>query len=286
MTYMIDQNTSIHSVDLNVINLDLMTSYYTEKIGLSVLEQSDNYASLGIKEENLVLLNLIKIDSDETPTKKGGLFHTAFLLPSRKDLGNVLYALLKKELAIEGASDHGYSEALYLTDPEGNGIEIYWDKPMEEWDILEDGTIKGITAEMDADGVLASRDDQLVTLFPKGTRLGHVHLSVINLQDSQAFYTEIVGMQLKYVFGSQARFIAAGEYHHHIGMNTWLGNDLAVRNQYDRGLTRFTLSVTTTEELKAFRQHLNAHNVKVIDETETFITITDPNGIHVTVTTS
>ncbi|WP_423188743.1 VOC family protein [Alkalibacterium sp. f15] len=286
MAFIINKNLSVHSVDLNVEKLEEMTTYYREIIGLSVLEESDNYASLGVKTDNRVLLNLIEVDAGDSRTKKAGLFHTAFIVPTRRDLGNILYALLKKDIPIEGASDHGYSEAIYLRDPEGNGIEIYRDKLKEEWDISENGMIKGITAEIDADGVLASRNDQLTDTLPAGTRIGHVHLAVADLEDSQYFYIETLGMQLKYEFGSQARFIAAGDYHHHIGLNTWLGTDLPKRNQFDLGLTRFTLSVPTSEELTALTEHLSAQGLAIDDEAETFITITDPNGIHVTVTTS
>ncbi|MER2064011.1 MAG: VOC family protein, partial [Alkalibacterium sp.] len=119
----IDKKLDIHSVDLNVKNLKEMTRYYEEKIGLDILEETNSYVSLGVKAEKHVLMNLIEIEDDEPQTKKAGLFHTAFLLPTRKDLGNVLFALLSKDIPVEGASDHGYSEAIYLTDPEGNGIE-------------------------------------------------------------------------------------------------------------------------------------------------------------------
>lgn len=281
-----DDQLTIFSVDLNVKDLKKMTDFYKDVIGLVVLADSDNYASLGIEADDQVLINLIKTDAEPSQRKKAGLFHTAFLVPQRKDLGNILFSLLKKEVPIEGASDHGYSEALYLTDPEGNGIEIYRDKPREDWDILENGMIKGITAEIDADGVIASRDDARIDAMPDGTVIGHVHLSVADLEQSQHFYIDRLGMQLKYEFGSQARFIAAGGYHHHIGLNTWLGRDIEKRDQFDLGLTRFTLSVTSSEELAALKEQLIKENITIDDEAETFITVTDPNGIRVTVTTS
>ncbi|MFO8070081.1 MAG: VOC family protein [Alkalibacterium sp.] len=286
MAFILNKNLSVHSVDLNVKNLEEMMIYYRETIGLSILEESDNYASFGVEADNQILLNLIKTDAYVSQSKKAGLFHTAFLVPERKDLGNILFALLKKEVPIEGAADHGYSEAVYLTDPEGNGIEIYRDKPKEDWDILENGMIKGITAEIDIDGVLASREDQLVDILPAGTCIGHVHLSVTDLNDSQRFYIDILGMQLKYEFGSQARFIASGEYHHHVGLNTWLGTDIEKRDPYDLGLTRFTLGVKSPKELYELKEYLSTRNVDIDDEAETFVTITDPSGIRVTVTTS
>lgn len=285
-TFKIDHDLDIHSVDLNVSDLKVMTDYYTENIGLDVLDESNNYASLGIKADDQVLINLIKTEKQDSQAKKAGLFHTAFLVPARKDLGNVLYALLKNEVPVEGASDHGYSEAIYLTDPEGNGIEIYRDKPRTEWDIGEDGTIRGVTEQMDADGVLASRSEVLVDKMPTGTKIGHVHLSVRDLEESQVFYIDVIGMQLKYEFGSQARFIAAADYHHHIGLNTWLGSGIPKRDTYDTGLRRFTLSVSQAEELEKAKEHIISQGISVEDAGDTFFTVQDPNGIRVTLTTS
>jgi len=282
----VDKKLAIHSVDLNVKNLNGMTRYYADKIGLDILEESNNYVSLGIKADGQVLVNLIRTEKQEQQTRKAGLFHTAFLVPTRKDLGNILFALLKKDVPVEGASDHGYSEAIYLTDPEGNGIEIYRDKPKTEWDIADDGTIKGVTEQMDAEGVIASRDDKRVEKMPAGTKIGHVHLSVSDLEASQAFYIDGLGMSLKYEFGRQARFIAAAEYHHHIGLNTWLGAKIPQRERYDSGLTRFTLSVSTEDELERIKEHVSSKNLTIEDSGSTFFTLTDPNGIRVTVTTS
>lgn len=284
--FKIDKELVIHSVDLNVSDLKGMTHYYSEKIGLDILDESNNYVSLGVKADEQVLVNLIRTEKQEPKARKAGLFHTAFLVPTRKDLGNVLFALLKKDVPVEGASDHGYSEAIYLTDPEGNGIEIYRDKPQSEWDISDDGTIRGVTEQMDADGVIASRDDRLVEKMPAGTLIGHVHLSVSDLGESQAFYIDDLGMSLKYEFGSQARFIAAADYHHHIGLNTWMGAGIPKREQYDAGLTRFTLSVSSSDELERTKEHILSHNLPIEDAGETFFTLTDPNGIRVTVTTS
>ncbi|SFC15715.1 catechol 2,3-dioxygenase [Alkalibacterium subtropicum] len=284
--FAIDKNLSIHSVDLNVEDLEKMTTYYKDKIGLSILEQSANQTALGTENGKQVLINLIKTDTKASPMRKAGLFHTAFLVPTRRDLGNVLFGLLKKEVPVEGASDHGYSEAIYLTDPEGNGIEIYRDKPQTAWDIEEDGTIRGVTEQMDAEGVLASRTEELVDKMPEGTKIGHVHLSVSDLKKSQAFYIDGLGMQLKYEFGSQARFIAAADYHHHLGLNTWLGVNIPEREQYDIGLTRFTLALSSAVELEKTKEHFNAEEISIKDSGENFVTVVDPNGIRVTLITA
>lgn len=173
--FQLHEQTQIGKVVLKVANLEKMIAFYTQVIGLSLIEKNQQTARLGTTEK--ILLELIKVENPLPLTRKTGLFHVAFLLPTRKDLGNTLIHYLQSNAPIDGASDHGYSEALYLTDPEGNGIEVYRDKPKSEWDIREDGEIVGITKEMDAEGVVAAADSQQSS-FPTGTIVGHVHLKV------------------------------------------------------------------------------------------------------------
>ncbi|MER2064247.1 MAG: VOC family protein, partial [Alkalibacterium sp.] len=142
------------------------------------------------------------------------------------------------------------------------------------------------TEQMDAEGVIGSRDDQLVEKMPAGTKIGHVHLSVSDLEESKDFYIDVLGMSLKYEFGSQARFIAAADYHHHIGLNTWLGVNIPKRERYNAGLTRFTLSVSSHDELVKVKEHVLSKGLEIDDSGETFFTLTDPNGIRITVTAS
>lgn len=278
----INKQMEIGYAELNVSNLDKMTRYYTDTVGLSLVDQSDMQSQLGIAESGKVLLKLNETPDHDTGEGKAGLFHTAFLLPERKDLGNILYNLLKNEVAIAGASDHGYSEALYLQDPEGNGIEIYRDKPREEWVVNDDGTIPGVTEQMDAHGVLDSRDETPSPLFPEGTTVGHMHLSVSDLKESEQFYVDTLGMNLKYEYGSQARFIAAGDYHHHIGMNTWAGAGLPKRQPDDMGLRLFTLVLPDQIDIDKLADHLSEVGYP-FDRVQDSLSITDPNGIMVKV---
>lgn len=278
----INNQMELGYAELNVSNLEEVTRYYTDTVGLSLIEKTELRSKLGIKESGNVLLILNKTSSQDSGEGKAGLFHTAFLLPERKDLGNTLFNLLKNEVAVAGASDHGYSEALYLQDPEGNGIEIYWDKPKEEWVINEDGTIPGVTEQMDAHGVLDSRDEKASPLFPVGTRVGHMHLSVSNLKESEQFYINTMGMDLKYEYGSQARFIAAGDYHHHIGMNTWAGSGLPKRRSDDLGLRLFTLVLPDRTDIDKLADHLS-ENGYPFDREQDSLSVIDPNGIIITV---
>lgn len=281
--YKIDKTTELGSVTLNVENLTNMCTYYEEVIGLDVLNQSDKRVELGTEENQKVLLTLVKEEVQGTPTKKAGLFHTAFLLPSRKDLGNVLYSYLSREIPIGGASDHGYSEALYLQDPEGNGIEIYADKPKEEWDIQPDGTIPGITIQMDANGVIESRDEGQIDKFPAGTVIGHVHLSVSNLEATHEFYVDVLGLDLKYNYGDQAKFLAAGEYHHHVGANTWAGENVPKREETDLGLRSYSFVVPNDQALKNVEVNLEKLDMQFTEEVSGAISLFDPNGVKVIV---
>lgn len=232
---------TIQTVDLNVSNLSLLKEFYTRLIGLKVLEENDTFVSLGVEEP---LLNLYKVN--ETQVKEStGLYHLALLVPSQKDLAEILIHLIQSRALISGASDHGYSLALYLNDPEGNGIEIYADKDISEWDIREDGQIMGVTEPIDIDALLVQAQDDFIQL-PVGTKMGHVHLKVNNLDDTQEFM-EKLGFELKSDFGSQAKFFAEGLYHHHIGTNTWFGTNLPVRQEGQLGLRAVHLRLNEKE---------------------------------------
>lgn len=278
MTFSIHPDTRPGKVVLKVADLKKLVHYYQE-IGLTLLSQNENKASLGSEESTIPLLELIKINHPLPKKRKTGLFHTAFLVPTRRDLGNCLYALLQKKIPIVGASDHGFSEAIYLQDPEGNGIEIYRDKPKSEWDIRENGRIAGITIQMDADGVMAARDESSNGSFPKGTTVGHVHLSVAHLTKTEGFYTQILGLEVKDYFGEEAIFFAAGEYHHHIGANIWQSKEAPEMNEDDTGLAYFTLQVPDQTTFNNIVANIKEANILALDHTEHSISVKDPNGI-------
>lgn len=277
-SFRIDPKMSLQEVVLKVKELDKLAAFY-EGIGLIRLTETTERITLGVGGSSQPLLILKKIVEPNPRRKVSGLFHTAFLLPSRKDLGNVLYHLLSSKVPIDGASDHGFSEAIYLQDPEGNGIEIYRDKPKEEWDIRPSGRIAGITIQMDADGVLASRDQNPVTVFPENTVIGHIHLSVSDLNQTQSFYLSVLGFDLKDQYGEQARFFAANGYHHHIGTNVWLGKNIAHPGQNDLGLESFSIHLSTAEEGTKLKKQLKLKEVAIFEEHEKSFVITDPNGI-------
>lgn len=265
------------TVALKVADLEKLTKFYQEVIGLTILQKSPQQTVLGVTVgQPLLILN--QVEHPLPLTRQTGLYHVAFLLPDRSALGDALIHYLTVNAPISGASDHGYSEALYLTDPEGNGIEVYRDKPMDVWDIREDGEIFGITIEMDADGV-AQAATGTWRGFPQGTTVGHVHLKVADLNQTEDFYTEGLGLALKLDFGTQAKFLATGLYHHHIGANTWTGRQLPAMSANDLGLDYFSFFVANQLELDRIERHWKEKSLAFEKNSDGSLWVTDPSGI-------
>lgn len=274
-TFQLSAAAHIGRVALKVVNLEKMTNFYQEVIGLQVIEQSASQSTLGVGAT--LLLELHKVEAPLPLTPKTGLYHVAFLLPNRKALGNALLHYLKEKAPLIGAGDHGYSEALYLNDPEGNGIEVYYDKPQSDWDIRADGEIVGVTLEMDAEAVIAAGDGTW-TGFPIGTTVGHVHLKVADLIQTEKFFTEALGLSLKNNFGNQAKFFATGDYHHHIGSNVWLGKKIPAMTEQDLGLEYFSFSVPNQAELDRLEEHWK-NKLEYTKNEDGSLVVVDPNGI-------
>lgn len=219
----IDPKTRCGAVALVVADLPRSLRYYQDRIGLRLHRQEEGRAWLGAGGEDL--LHLVE-QPGARPVQRGrtGLYHFALLTPSRPELAKVLHHLLRTETPIDGASDHGVSEALYLADPDGHGIEIYRDRPKREWP-FQGPRLHMTTDPLDARGLLATAphgDDGWEGL-PPATTIGHVHLHVADLGAAEDFYVNILGLDLMQRFGSQASFVSAGGYHHHLGLNTWAG---------------------------------------------------------------
>ena len=233
MTY--DYNSKIYLAEavLNVKDLAGQTAFYTQIIGLEILSQTEKEIILGAG--NKPLLHLIQTNRKEAVKSSYGLYHMAILLPSREDLADVFKHIAELDYHFVGAADHGYSEALYLEDLEGNGIELYRDKPVAEWDIREDGRIVGVTEELSAQEIYEMGRKVEPFLIAKDTRMGHIHLSVKDSQLASAFYQEVLGLADKFSIPS-ASWIASGDYHHHLAVNEWGGKDLAKREEDMLGL--------------------------------------------------
>jgi len=237
-------NIVTESVTLNAHHTEQLANYYQLAIGLTVLNEENGDYTLGT-EDGHVLVEIKQTDEpvdDETT----GLYHLAILVPTYEDLGTILRHLIENKIPMTGASDHGYSNALYLTDPAGNGIEIYADKPKEEWDIKDDGTIAGIVEQMDAEAAIAASRETFEGI-PNGTTMGHVHLHVDDLETAEDFYRAVLGLGVKFKMGDQALFLASDVYHHHLGANTWKPGNLSKPETGEPGLAHVTWTASADD---------------------------------------
>ncbi|EAG0071854.1 VOC family protein [Listeria monocytogenes] len=273
----ISEELRLGEVVLNVGHLKEMADFYQEVIGLKLLEENERMVRLGVSGSDEALLVLKKIDNAVVPeVPRIGLFHTAFLLPTRESLADVLLHLAKSGYPIDGAGDHAYSEVLYLHDIEGNGIEIYADRPKAEWMRDGDGNLPMVTEQVDVDSLLQIATDEPFTGMPNGTIIGHVHLQVADADKAEQFYKEVLGMNLTTAIPS-ARFFAAGDYHHHIGSNVWAGRNLELLQENETGLAWFTI-ITPDKDAIITNLIEQGYDVKRLENT---ISVTDSNGIKI-----
>jgi len=284
--------TRIGRAALRVADLDEMTAFYRDVVGLAVIDRDGDEAVLGVDGDALLVLRRDP-DRPERGRTEAGLFHAAFRVPSRAALGEAL-GRIRDRWRLDGASDHLVSEALYLDDPEGNGVEIYRDRPREEWPVDDDGTVRMATDPLDSEGVAAaaeaveSADSAPADRAPPGTDVGHVHLEATSLSAFESVYVDGIGFEVG-MTGPDVRFVAAGGYHHHLAANTWRGRTTPATGL---GLAWFEVVVPDADALDAVRERLEAvaadGDVDVdvaVDERGGGVTVTDADGIEVRVRT-
>ncbi|MDR3573240.1 MAG: VOC family protein [Anaerolineaceae bacterium] len=227
MTDTISPFTRIGAVALTVSNLERSLQFYQDELGFAVLDSQKSSARLGLAGRALIYLSE-RPEARRYP-RTTGLYHFAILTPSRLELAKILQHLAEIETPIEGVADHSVSEALYLSDPDDNGIEIYRDRPQSEWTREADGSLHMGTDPLDLDGLMnelsgeSKGQAQAWNGLHPDTRIGHMHLHVSSLPEAEHFYTEVLGFSLMARMGATASFVSAGGYHHHIGLNTWVG---------------------------------------------------------------
>jgi catechol 2,3-dioxygenase len=268
------EGTRVRRVALRVAALDDVTEFYRSVVGLTVLDRTPTTATLGAGGKPLLDLSA----APDAPPRRGsgaGLYHVAFRVPSRAALGDAL-ARVRDEWRLDGASDHRVSEALYLSDPEGNGVEVYRDRPRAEWPETDDGRVAMTTDPLDLDGVAAAAAG--ATRAPSDTDVGHVHLEVSSLDAFRSFYVSALGFAVRAAVPG-AVFVAAGGYHHHVGANTWRGRTTPAEG---RGLSWVEVTVPTAEALDAVRGRLADRGVAVA-ERATGLAVEDPDGVEVRV---
>lgn len=226
-------------VALTVHDLGKVSDWYQSVVGLQLLESAGEMHSLGVGGRSLIELRKDTAARRAGP-REAGLFHSAFLLPSRGDLAHWVRHAIAAQIEVAGASDHLVSEALYLTDPEGNGVEIYADRPRAQW-AWKDGEVVMDTIALDVPSLLALPDQGRWQGFEAGTLMGHVHLKVGDLARAKDFYSGILGVPVTSHFREAANFYGADGYHHHLATNIWQSRGAGARDLPSTGLAEVAI---------------------------------------------
>lgn len=251
----------IGTVTLAVADVNRSIRFYTEIIGLKVLQHTaEQQATLGAGKEPLLILRE-QVGARRQPSRTTGLYHVAILVPTRPDLGRVLLNFAQHAYRLQGVADHLVSEAIYLADPDGNGLEIYRDRPRDAWHWADDRVVMA-TDPLDIDEIIASVPDPDVPFqgMSADTRIGHIHLRVGDIPQARAFYIDVLGFDLIAEMPS-ALFVSAGKYHHHIGMNIWQSAGAPPPPADSVGLREFVITLPDAASVNALAERLSAHHV-------------------------
>lgn len=262
---LLHRDTAMGAVTLKVASLDRMIAYYRDGVGLELLAQDGDIARLGRNGRPALLLEQSR-ELKHAPESQAGLYHTAFLFPEQSDLAASVYSTARAfPTSFTGSSDHLVSKALYFDDPEGNGVELYWDRPRDEWNWAGDRIVMG-TEWLDPNRFLqANLTEQGASAGVTGdASVGHVHLKVGDIATAQRFYVDTVGFEVTTRFGDSALFVSAGGYHHHLGMNTWHSAGAGTRTPA-LGLGEVSITVPDSESLGALRERLASRGVATRD---------------------
>jgi len=262
--------------------LSRAVGFYEQHLGLSVHHADSHQATLGAPGG---IALLVLHESPSAPRVRGttGLYHFAVLVPTLRDLARALLRLIETDTVMQGFADHGVSEALYLADVDGNGIEIYRDRPRDRWP-MSGGRLQMVSDPLDLDDLLAelapgeSRGRVAgpdAALIPDGTVIGHVHLHVSHLADAERFYVGILGFDLMQRYGPSALFVSAGGYHHHIGLNTWSGVGASPPPPGAIGLRHFAVRLPSQPALDAALARVAAADLP-IEQIDAGVIVRDP----------
>jgi len=268
----IDPATAIGGVHLTISHLDRSIRFYEAHLGFALHRRDERTAWLGAGGPDLLVLS----QCESAPRVRGttGLYHFAILVPSRRDLGRALRRMVETDTVLQGVADHGVSEALYLADPDGNGIEVYRDRSRAEWPIVN-GQLHMGADPLDVDAILAEDDGRDGRGLAAGTVIGHVHLHVARLDEAQRFYVDVLGFELMQRYGPSALFVSAGGYHHHIGLNTWAGVGAPPPPPGAIGLRHFVVKLPDASARAAVEARLRSANVP-IEATPDGLLVHDP----------
>jgi catechol 2,3-dioxygenase len=238
----------VSQVHLRTGNLERALGFYTDTLGLQIADRLGQEAALSATASKPAMIVLSETPGARPlPSGATGLYHLAIRYPTRRDLAHALQRLVQREYQIQGASDHQVSEAIYLNDPDDNGVELYADRPRAQW-TWHEGQIAMTTEPLNMDNLLATTEGQPAPPHvPSQTDLGHIHLHVADLAAAERFYREFLGLAVTQRSYPGALFFSAGSYHHHLAVNTWAGDQTPPANSI--GLISYRLEVPETEIL-------------------------------------
>jgi catechol 2,3-dioxygenase len=259
----IHPESSMGTVSLTVSDVERSRNFYERAIGLRAAELDDGTLGLGVGDEPPVIeLHADPVARPLDP-RAPGLYHLAILVPNRTELALALARLARAGVPLTGASDHLVSEALYLSDPDGNGIEIYRDRPRDQWPV-RDGVLQMATLPLDLDSIMDELGEttDLSPLAPAGTRIGHVHLQVSDVAEAERFYSGVLGFEVTVRGYPGALFVSAGGYHHHLGLNTWHSAGSPPAALRTIGLRSFEIVLPSTEELERVLARVRAAGIE------------------------
>ncbi len=277
--------THIGRVHLDVSALSEALAFYTDVLGFRLVEREGDTAALSATGEGPALLLLTgRPEARPKPRRSTGLYHVAVRLPGQAALGRLLRHLVDADWPLQGAADHLVSEAIYLADPDGNGLELYCDRPREQW-VRRDGQVEMATEPLNEGRLLqAGGTDPWAGIDP-GTDIGHVHLHVSSLEKAEGFYHGVLGLDITQRSYPGALFLSAGGYHHHVGVNTWAGEGAPPPPADAVGLRSFGLHVPDVEAWQALVKRAQAAGTAVEewrrDDTWVSALVRDPDRIAV-----
>ncbi|KAF4324771.1 hypothetical protein G195_001032 [Phytophthora kernoviae 00238/432] len=285
-TYQIPATTHLGEVSLRISNLERSIQFYTEVVGLKLLERSEKVATLTADGKQSLLRLEQLTDAVTMPVRStSGLYHFAILLPDRKSLGLALRNLAESGIEI-GQGDHLVSEAFYISDPDHNGIEIYADRARDTWKRDADNNYIMSSDPVDVDSLFALAANEPWQGLPAGTVIGHVHFHVRSLEESRRFYTGVLGFDVVGNFANMsALFVSAGGYHHHIGLNIWAGAGAPVNPDNATGIDYFTIIYDGKEPLEQAVEKLRQSNASIEQQGTDWFTV-DPQNIRIRLTTT
>jgi catechol 2,3-dioxygenase len=276
----IDPALRIDSVELAVSDLSRSADFYERVLGLPLIARDEHAARRGADPEHPAIVLSHIATPTSAPPRSTGLYHVAWLHPTRAALADTVRRIAGARWRFDGAADHGVSEALYLSDPDGLGIEIYVDRPREQWQRPADGHgVEMVSLPLDVDDLLAQADAEPRAAVAPGTHVGHVHLKVADVSRANAFYRDALGFEEQAQIPSAA-FLSAGGYHHHVGLNSWESRGGTPAPDTAPGLRRIRFALSGTDAVEAVERAVNdgGAGTTASREQDGSLLVRDPDG--------